>query len=99
MGKGGEVMEYSSSGIRRLMAALMLRAVRDVFSQDVVVREDAKRWLSKYGIKHINQYGLKISVLKFNHWVQSDFTEGVVQMDALGNPVMRTVKGNDVEEF
>ena len=91
-------MEYSSSGIRRLMAAVMLRAVRDVFSSDYVVREDAKRWLKKYGIKHVNQYGLKISVLKFNQWVQSDFTDEVVKMDTLGNPVMRTVKGNDVEE-
>jgi len=90
-------MKYNSSGIRRLMAAVMLRAVRDVFSSDYVVREDAKRWLKKYGIKHVNQYGLKISVLKFNQWVQSDFTDEVVKMDTLGNPVMRTVKGNDVE--
>lgn len=90
-------MEYSSSGIRRLMAAVMLRAVRDVFSSDYVVREDAKRWLKKYGIKHVNQYGLKISVLKFNCWIESDFTEGAVNLEIMGNPIVQSNKGNDVE--
>lgn len=81
-------MEYNFSGIRRLMAAMILRAVRDVFSSDYVVREDAKIWLKKYGIEYVNQYGLKISFLKFNDWVQSDFRDGIVQLDVLGNPVI-----------
>jgi hypothetical protein len=40
---------------------------------------------------------LKISVLKFNYWIESDFKEGVVNLEIIGNPIVQSNKGNDVE--
>lgn len=64
---------YEMKGIRRLMAAVLLRAIRDVYAGDKVVRYQATEWLQSNSIEHINRYGLKISALKLNRWIENGF--------------------------
>lgn len=69
---------YQMKAIRRLMAAVLLRAIRDVYAGDEVVRYQSKEWLEKSSIEHINKYGLKVSSLKMHRWMENGF-----QMDDL----------------
>ena len=64
---------YQMKAIKRLMAAVLLRAIRDVYAGDEVVQCQAKEWLEKSSIEHINKYGLKISSLKMNRWMENGF--------------------------
>lgn len=62
---------YEMKGIRRLMAAVLLRAIRDMYASDKVIRYQASEWLQRSSIEHINKYGLKISQWRFGKWVEN----------------------------
>ena len=79
---------YQMKAIKRLMAAVLLRAIRDVYAEDKVVRYQAKEWLESKSVEHVNLYRLKVPQFKLQRWIESDFTDCVVQLDVLGNPVM-----------
>ena len=66
-------MEYEFSGIRRLMAAVVLRAVRDVYASDAIARYTAKEWLRVCGLDYVHMSGLNISVFRFERWLDEDF--------------------------
>ena len=78
---------YQMKAIKRLMAAVLLRAMRDVYVSDKVVRTEAVDWLQKKSVEHVNLYRLKVPQFKLQRWIESDFTDDVVRMDILGYPV------------
>ena len=79
---------YQMKAIKRLMAAVLLRAMRDVYVNDKVVRVEAADWLQKKSVEHVNLYRLKVPQFKLQRWIESGFTDDVVRMDILGYPVM-----------
>jgi len=75
----GEDMEYEFSGIRRLMAAVVLRAVRDVFHQEEWMRSEAKAWLGENGEYVLRAFAIDVPEVKLEEWVRSGFDEKRIQ--------------------
>lgn len=80
---------YELKGIRRLMAAVLLRAIRDVYASDKVTRYQATEWLQKSSINHINQYGLKISQWRLSRWIEQGFQLDDLESENLNQTVNR----------
>jgi hypothetical protein len=83
---------YEMRGIRRLMAAVLIRAIRDVYVEDEFIRKDAADWLQEKSVKHAIQYGLRISHYRVSDWVESGFSEELVSKDKLDHPVFAKMK-------
>ena len=68
-------MEYEFSGIRRLMAAVVLRAVRDVYHQEEWMQIEAKAWLGETGEYVLRAFAIDVPEVKLGEWVRSGFQE------------------------
>ncbi len=89
---------YEMRGIRRLMAAVLIRAIRDFYSRDEILRDEATDWLRKKSIKHASQYGLKIAYYRLSNWVESGFSEEMVLKEKLDHPVIAKMRSNSEGE-
>jgi len=74
-------MEYRYSGIRRLMAAVLVRAIRDVYHQESWMRKEARDWLRSSGADVIRAYGVRVQEVNLVEWIKADFDEGRVRKD------------------
>lgn len=68
-------MEYEFSGIRRLMAAVVLRAVRDVFHEEEWLRSEAKGWLDENGEYVLRAFAIDVPEVKLGDWIRGGFQE------------------------
>ena len=88
---------YEMKGIKRLAAAVLVRAIRDVYVSDARVRDEAALWLQCRSIEHVNLFRLKVPQFKLQRWIESGFVDEVVNLDLLGNPVMAKMTKGKVE--
>ena len=74
-------MEYRYSGIRRLMAAVLVRAIRDVYHQESWMRKEARDWLRSSAVDVVHIFGVRIPDVRLDEWIKADFDEGRVRKD------------------
>jgi hypothetical protein len=63
------------------MAAVLVRAIRDVYHHESWMRKEAKDWLRSSGADVIRVYGVRVQEVNLVEWIKSDFDEGRVRKD------------------
>lgn len=64
---------YLAAGLDRLMAAILLQAIRDVFSINQITREDSRLWLRKHGADYVSNHHFGFPNSLFEDWIRKDF--------------------------
>ena len=73
-------IEFNDTGVRRLMAAKFLRAVRDVYAPDLKTRSDARVWLKENAVWFMHTHNLCLSHEKVCDWIRNGFPEEDVDL-------------------
>jgi len=72
---------YELKGCRRLMAAVLIRAVRDVYAQEKYIRNDATGWLQDHGLEYVVKSGIQVSQVRIHRWIDGGFDRSLVDLD------------------
>lgn len=64
---------YLAVGLDRLMAAILLQAIRDAFSINRITREDSRLWLKKNGVDYVSNHYFGFPIRLFEEWIRKDF--------------------------
>lgn len=74
-------VDFCESGLRRLMVALFLRTVKDVYNPDELVCFDAKKWLRENAVAFMHRFEIKLSHERICTWIREDFPREMVDMN------------------
>ena len=76
-------------GVRRLMAAVLLRAILDVYSTDEQTRSEARAWLEEAGEIIVQIYQIKMDVPMLTRWIRNGFPREAVHFRRYGYKKVR----------
>lgn len=74
---------YLPAGLDRLMAAILLQAVRDVFSSDYKTRQSSRIWLKEHGVDYAVGHHFGFPIHLFEDWIKRDFVMPQKKVDYL----------------
>lgn len=72
---------YEMRRIKKLMAAVLIRAIRDVYASDEFISQEAAGWLQENSLDFVNRYGLSIAQYRLADWLKNGFDERFINLD------------------